>query len=453
MNDSLWSALVAEPTPPSVYGRTSITEAPRDDRERARFEAWCGATMMWYGPFVGAGIVAALVLWWPLDLLIYADPQQRALMGEARLATASFLTLCCLVLPRLAVARAHAVAATVSAAVITSGITAYNVTRAGDSDPYWLAYFYISPLFSVAFLQPLAGRVVSSLFIGGAAAAGFILAPGDAFATAETSSTLSFLVFTSLMAAALGHAVYLLVRANFLTQLRLDEQRAHLAELTTRLEERVDEQTAELRLLHRRAQEAGAEQKRKIARDLHDGLGQELSTLRLLAGHGQHQTPDEGSRELFSELEGLVSRVQLSLRGVLQALRPRLLDEQGLVEGLRTLLSDTERRWGVRASLDLGPLPDPLPSTHSVVIFHIAQEAIHNVLRHAHAKELLLRLRAQGPWLILEVIDDGVGITEAEGGGHGLHNIRERAAEVGGEASWSRDDGTRLRVRLPLEAP
>ena len=86
MNDSLWSALVAEPTPPSVYGRTSITEAPRDDRERARFEAWCGATMMWYGPFVGAGIVAALVLWWPLDLLIYADPQQRAVMGEARLA-------------------------------------------------------------------------------------------------------------------------------------------------------------------------------------------------------------------------------------------------------------------------------------------------------------------------------------------------------------------------------
>ncbi|MBK6579808.1 MAG: hypothetical protein IPG17_27210 [Sandaracinaceae bacterium] len=51
------------------------------------------------------------------------------------------------------------------------------------------------------------------------------------------------------------------------------------------------------------------------------------------------------------------------------------------------------------------------------------------------------------------MIDDGVGIDEAEGGGHGLHNIRERAAEVGGEASWSRDDGTRLRVRLPLEAP
>jgi hypothetical protein len=144
--------------------------------------------------------------------LIYADPQQRAVMGEARLATASFLALCSLGLPRLAIARAHAVVTTVTVAVIASGIAAYNVTRAGESDPYWLAYFYISPLFSVAFLQPLAGRVLSSLSIGGAAAAGFMLAPGDAFATAETASTLSYLVFTSLMAAALGHAVYLLVR-------------------------------------------------------------------------------------------------------------------------------------------------------------------------------------------------------------------------------------------------
>ncbi|MEY3211214.1 MAG: hypothetical protein RIT28_1695 [Pseudomonadota bacterium] len=453
MNDRIWSALVAEQTPPSVYGRTSITEAPRDDRERAQFEAWCGATMMWYGPFVGAGIVGALVLWWPLDLLIYTDLRQRTIMGEARLATASFLTLCCLVLPRLAVARAHALVFTVAVAVLTSALATYNVARAGQSDPFWLAYFYIAPLFSVAFLSPLTERVLSALLIGGAAATGFLLAPGDTLASSETQAALSYLVFTSLMAAALGHAVYLLVRTNFLTQLRLDEQRAHLAELTARLEERVDEQTAELRLLHRRAQEAGAEQKRKIARDLHDGLGQELSTLRLLAGHGQHQTHEEPTRELFLELEGLVGRVQLSLRGVLQALRPRLLDEQGLVEGLRTLLSDTERRWGIRAGLDLGPLPDPLPSALSVVVFHIAQEAIHNVLRHAHAKELLLRLRAQGGWLILEVIDDGVGITEAEGDGHGLNNIRERAAEVGGEASWSRDDGTRLRVRLPLESP
>lgn len=443
---------MTEPAPPAAPGPVPWLDAPQDASERARFEAWCASTMMGYGPRVGAGIVIALLVWWPLDLLVYADqPVQRGVMSEARLATASLLTVCCVTLPRVALARRHALAVTVAVAALTSALAAYHVGRMEQSDPFGLAFFYIAPLFSVAFLQPLAGRVLSSLFIGGAAAVGYLLAPGDALAEPRTAAALSYLVFTSAMAAALGHAVYLLVRTNYLMRLRVDEQRARLAELAEHLEERVNEQTAELRTLHRRSQDAGAEQKRRIARDLHDGLGQELSSLRLLVGHGQLLSQEEASRELFTELEGVVARVQLSLRRVLLALRPRLLDEQGLVEALRTLLADTERRWGLRCTLDLGALPDPCPSQASVALFRIAQEAIHNVLRHAHASELVLRLHLEGAWLILEVQDNGLGMGEEASAGHGLDNIRERAAELGGSASWALQGGTLLRVRLPLE--
>ncbi|MCK6521747.1 sensor histidine kinase [Myxococcota bacterium] len=440
------------PLPPAAFGRTSISESPRDPYERARFDAWCTATMRTYAPLVGAGVVAAVVLWWPLDRVIYAnEPHIRATFAETRLALASFLTLCSLILPRLAFIQRHALVTTATVTVIASGLASFHLSHAGGDDPFWLAFFYIAPLFSVAFLFPPVARLISSLAIGVSVAAGYLLATGDSLDSHETRSAMSYLVFTSLMSATLGHAVYLLVRTNFLMQLRVDEQRVHLAELTDRLEERVAEQTAELRLLHRRAQEAGAEQQRRIARDLHDGLGQELSTLRLLAGHGQGVANEAPSRELFGELEGLVERVQLSLRRVLQTLRPRLLDEQGLVEGLRTLLSDTERRWGLRTALDLGPLPDPCPSGLSVALFRIAQEGIHNVLRHAYASELVLRLRQEGAWIVLEVQDNGLGMSSTGEGGHGLDNIRERAAEMGGEASWEQGGGTLLRVRLPVE--
>lgn len=445
---------MSAPAPPDPFGHTSLLEEPRNASERARFEGWCAANTLVYAPRVGAGVVLAILLWWPLDLVVYAGQEaQRAVLAQARVATAGLLGLSALLLPRVKLARRHALTVTVAVAALASALTAFNLARVEESNPFGLAFFYIAPLFSIAFLQPLAGRLVSALLIGGAAAAGYLLAPGAALAWPATRAALSYLVFTSLMAAALGHGVYLLVRTNFLMRLRVDEQRASLAALAESLEERVNEQTAELRLLHRRAQDAGADQNRRIARDLHDGLGQELSSLRLLVGHGQALTQDHDTRALFGELEGLVARVQLSLRRVLQVLRPRLLDEQGLVEALRTLLSDTERRWGLQCRLDLGTVPDPCPSQASVALFRIAQEAIHNVLRHAHATELVLRLHQQDAWLVLEVQDDGRGMSASPSAGHGLDNIRERAAELGGTAIWEPNGGTLLRVLLPLEAP
>ena len=442
--------LLFSPTP----GRLPLLEAPRDENERLQFERWCASTMGWYAPRVGLGVVLALLLWWPSDVLIYAgQPELQAQMAKARLATGCFLAAASLGVPRLEVARRHPLHFGIPITTIATGLTSYNLAQMEDGNAFWLAYFYIAPLFSVAFLQPLGGRLLSSLAVGAAAAAGYLLAPGDAFASPDTPAALSYLTFACLMAAGLGHAVYLLVRSSFLMRLRVEEQRANLAELAGRLESRVAEQTSELRQLHRRSQEVGAEQRRLIARDLHDGLGQELSSLRLLVGLGQSLAREDAPRELFVELEGLIGRVQLSLRRVLQSLSPRLLDEQGLVDGLRALLAETERRWGLPYTLDIGALPDPLPAPISVAIFLISQEAIHNVVRHAHASALTLRLHHRDRALILEVQDNGRGMGAGTSSGRGLTNIRERAAELGGQATWEVRMGTLLRVQLPLEQP
>ena len=148
-----------------------------------------------------------------------------------------------------------------------------------------------------------------------------------------------------------------------------------------------------------------------------------------------------------------MERVQLSLRGVLEALRPRLLHDQRLVDALRSLLTDTERRWGLRCTLEIGELPPVIPPAASVALFRIAQEALHNVLRHAQASELTLRLRRDEGGLALEVEDDGRGLTGDPAMGRGMEHIRERAEELGGTATWIGDAGTLLRVRIPMEQP
>lgn len=435
-------------------GEASLLVAPRTRVEQEQFERWCAATLIWYGPRLGAGLVVALILWWPTDLIIYRGmPHAQEAMADFRLTVAVVLGLPSLILPRIAWARRHPLAVIELVAIVAALLSAWHMARAGASAPFWFAFTYVVPLFSVAFLESLPGRIVVATLMSAAAASGFLLGPGLAMSAPEMRAGLSFLAFSTLMSIAIGHAVYLLVRTGFLMRLRVDEQRERLAELTRHLEDRVSEQTRQLRLLHRQSQEAGAEQRRLVARDLHDGLGQELSSLRLLVGLGRDISADPAPRALFEELDGLVERVQLSLRGVLEALRPRLLHQQSLVDALRSLLAETERRWGLETTLEIGEVPSPLPPAVSAALFRVAQEGLHNVLRHADATRVDVRLHREGRALVLEVQDNGRGLTGDPSEGRGMEHIRERALELGGLATWTGDPGTTLRVSLPLEEP
>jgi signal transduction histidine kinase len=196
------------------------------------------------------------------------------------------------------------------------------------------------------------------------------------------------------------------------------------------------------------------EERRRLRRDLHDGLGAQLAGLNVQAGTLRRLIPtdpdvaDEVVVELRQELRSAIA----DIRRLVYDLRPPALDDLGLVESLRRLAehygSEGEQlRVSVEAREDL---PD-LPAAVEVAIYRITQEALTNVVRHARARTCVVRLTVNED-VALEIVDDGVGIPTQRSAGVGLSSMRERAAELGGSCIVERapKGGTKVLVHLPL---
>src|SRR5215210_6096654 len=196
------------------------------------------------------------------------------------------------------------------------------------------------------------------------------------------------------------------------------------------------------------------EERRRLRRDLHDGLGAQLAGLNVQAGTLRRLIPhdpdaaDEVVVELREELRGAIA----DIRRLVYDLRPPALDDLGLTEALRRLAerysSEGEQlRVSVEAREDL----PTLPAAVEVAVYRITQEALTNVVRHARAHSCVVRL-AVNDNVALEIVDDGVGIPEERSAGVGLSSMRERAAELGGSCVVQSipKGGTQVLVRLPL---
>ena len=400
-------------------------------------------------------VAVGALAWWPLDLVVYADdPALRERFGRFRVAIAAADIALALALPRIAWCMRHAVGVAVAASLANVLGAGWALGYLWQGDPTALMYSFLLPQFSVLLVLPLRQRTaVASAFAIGAVAA-WLAHPATSLAAPGLGSTLSFLAFATGVAVVVGHLLFVSLRRSFHLSRAEQRQRAAVEELATHLEQRVDEQTRALRELHQRAQTIRAEQREGIARDLHDGLGQELTSLRLLSGLGRQLHPADSTGELFAELEQQVDQLQQGLRRVLLALRPQRLDELGLVEALEELTRDRRRRSGLAITFAATDVPVPLPADVSVAAYRIAQEAINNALRHAEADRIDIVLRGDRGDLVLEVADDGVGVSpERVGLGFGTQGIRERAQALGGSARWTSNGGARLRVRLPAPRP
>ena len=211
---------------------------------------------------------------------------------------------------------------------------------------------------------------------------------------------------------------------------------------------------------------AREEERRRLRRDLHDGLGAQLAALILQAGAIRplfRADPDAADREIASLREELRAAVA-DIRRLVAGLRPPALDELGLAGALRERLARLDRPDGDPDSPGLrvrftaaDPLP-PLPAAVEVAAFRIVEEAVTNVVRHASARSVDVTLRVDGDLLEVTVTDDGVGLAASEGGGGaglGLQSMRERATELGGACTVAPNPGgpgTRVSVTLPLTA-
>ncbi|HVE45912.1 MAG TPA: ATP-binding protein [Acidimicrobiales bacterium] len=212
--------------------------------------------------------------------------------------------------------------------------------------------------------------------------------------------------------------------------------------------------TADLRRSRERLVTAREEERRRLRRDLHDGLQPALAGVTLgIEAVRNIVGPQSAAEQLLDRLKTELEVAGGDVRRLVYDLRPPALDVLGLVGALRQqadrfALSPSGLEVMVEAPADL----HGLPAAVEVAAFRICLEALENVRKHARAKTCVISLVVQDGSLQLEVRDDGVGLPKVSDSGIGLVAMRERAAELGGTLNMdsSAGTGTRLRARLPL---
>jgi two-component system NarL family sensor kinase len=189
--------------------------------------------------------------------------------------------------------------------------------------------------------------------------------------------------------------------------------------------------TAELRQSGQRMAEAREEERRRLRRDLHDGLGPTLAGITLGAEAARTQVaaafPDVG--ELLARLRDAGKGASADVRRLVYDMRPPALDEFGLVEAIRQHTVSASSRIPITVTADSLP---PLPAATEVAALRIVTEALANVYHHSQARTAAVRLSTSGQTLEVTIDDDGEGIPPQHQPGVGLTSMRERAAELGG---------------------
>jgi two-component system sensor histidine kinase UhpB len=261
--------------------------------------------------------------------------------------------------------------------------------------------------------------------------------------------TLLFLLGSGVLGLALGGVIFWLPtrlvhgQADSLTH-ALDELRGaerRLVEANQGLQQRVDAAVQEARDLSQQVVDVQERERQRIARDLHDGVGQLITALRfeLERSHADPRALD------------LCTRLLADTRRIVRDLIPTELEDQPLSEVLRDLVERFEGHTGLTASYRHvgGEVHDP----HAAVcLLRVCQEALNNATRHARCTEVGVRLEVTPPWTTLEIFDDGQGFDPhaQRYTGTGLSSMRQRLAMLGGELHITSDPdhGTRLTARL-----
>ena len=213
--------------------------------------------------------------------------------------------------------------------------------------------------------------------------------------------------------------------------------------------------TADLQHARERLVTAREEERRRLRRDLHDGLGPQLASMTLtVAAARELLMQDVGAADMLLQELGWHTQAAITdIRRLVYALRPPALDDLGLVPALREQLAQYTQA-GLQITIDAPEHLPPLPAAVEVAAYRIVQEALTNVVRHARAQTcaVSLTLGAAGDVLDVEIRDDGVGLPLGGRAGVGLTSMRERTAELGGTCQVESlpTGGTRIYARLPL---
>ncbi|MGH9762881.1 MAG: ATP-binding protein, partial [Blastocatellia bacterium] len=203
-------------------------------------------------------------------------------------------------------------------------------------------------------------------------------------------------------------------------------------------------------------------ERKRIAAELHDSLGQNLLVIKNWAvlGLGTLKDKDPAQIEL-SEISSAASQAINEVREISYNLRPHLLDEVGLTEALKAMTKRIAAASGIKFSIDIDPIDRVFSKDAEINVYRIVQEALNNIVRHSKAAEATVAIRQDQGEIVVEIIDNGVGFAsgpELDGRkGFGLVGMSERARMLGGKLtaaatpSSASGHGARLEVRLPVQ--
>jgi signal transduction histidine kinase len=220
------------------------------------------------------------------------------------------------------------------------------------------------------------------------------------------------------------------------------------------LESLVEARTRELSALSTHLQGRAEEEKSELARNLHDELGGLLTAAKMDLSWVQSRVTDPDLQERLAQLGGVLDEAMDLKRRVVEDLRPSLLDHFGLPTALRAYVDSACAKAGLRTELALSEDAVPMAKDTAIALFRIVQEGVTNIIRHADARSVALRLAAESDAYRIVLSDDGSGFDATNPefrASHGISGMRQRVRALGGQfdIESAPGTGTTLRVSVP----
>ncbi|MCB9549565.1 MAG: sensor histidine kinase [Myxococcales bacterium] len=444
--------------------------------DEAAFDAYAAELIAQLSLIACLVLLTCTVAWWPLDGWLM-PPRHQAAFEHLRLGVIGVELAGIAMFFRWSAARRRALVLAPLIHVAFALVLGLSLGPLGAEGLPWLADALLVIVPSVVLPLRLGRRIFATAAVAAALLGGFFLPDPSTLAGAAAWGQVSFALFAAVFSITTGEVLLRILRRVFFQRQELDRANAALASLTDSLAARVAEKTRELTALARHLDRALEAERRRIARDLHDDLGQLLTAIRYTLARLDARLPDrpEDVALLLDDLTGLVDGTRASVRGFLTDLRPRVLDDYGLAAAAEWLCERVQAAGDLRCTLAVDPAfpgaadvleaDTPLElqglepdADTSLALFRVLQEASTNALKHAGATTLAFALRVEGGDLVVEARDDGQGFdADAETAGFGLLGLRERLHAGGGDLQVESrpGGGTTLTARLPArpEAP
>lgn len=427
--------------------------------DEAAFDQFAAVVARQMGLVAISVMLVATVLWWPLDAWVIPE-DQVATFGRLRLRTAFVEALTVAVVAVLPPRPGLTIPVGVVCYAAVVGAITYSLGEApGDIATYdfgWLGDAWLG-LVPLAFIPlSLRHRVLTTVFVAAVMASAFFAAGPHLAAAPAAVGQVSFAAFAVLFSVAAGEAMTRVTRRGFFARRSLDRSNAALEALTGNLAEQVADRTAQLARLTRHLDDVLEGERRRIAHDLHDDLGQQLTVMRYTLARLAPHVAGETNTELLEDLGAVLDGTSRAMRGVIARLRPRILDDHGLEAATEWLVEELERRAEVPCTLTVSDAfreaAPGLTDVEELALFRAVQESTTNALKHARAHAVRVRLDADGADVVGEVADDGVGFDpDAAHQGLGLLHLQERFRSLDGAyvITSGTGQGTAVRATVP----